>query len=109
MQGKASQQKKQLVAKVQALKAGEVQKGNPKKEESAKQSHRSGSVKEGQVKQKHLPDQLKQQTDRNELIRTVETSLSDPSSRMAFEKQILMQPNDVELWIQYITYVFESE
>ena len=102
----AVQNKKALTSKVQTLKAGNNLKPavtNPQKK------HENVGKKEGKVEQKHLPKKLKPDFDKDELIRNVETSMGDPTSKIEFEKQILMRPNEVELWIKYITFSFETE
>lgn len=102
----AAQNKKALTTKVQTLKAG----NNPKPHvTNPKKQHEKAGKKEGKVEQKHVPKKLRPDFDKDELIRNVETSMGDPTSKTEFEKQILMRPNEVELWIKYITFSFEIE
>lgn len=102
----SAQQKRGLTAKVQTLKASHAdqQKGG-----NIQKKDKPSRVDEGNVKQKHLPNKIKPEVDKNELIRNVENAVEGLSNKMDFEKEILMQPNDVELWIKYITFTFETE
>ena len=48
----------------------------------------------------------------DQIVRIVETvahKTSEPTSKIDFEKRVLVRPNDTELWIKYITFIYETE
>lgn len=83
--------KQQLVEKVAKLKQA--------RQQTAKAARSSAKASSG----------LQVEDDREAIVRSIDDIGSQPQSRHDFDKQTLMSPNDVELWIRYVTFVYESE
>ena len=47
--------------------------------------------------------------DREEIVRGIEKDTTEPTNKSEFEKEVLMRPNDTELWVKYITFVYENQ
>lgn len=84
--------KQQLVEKVAMLKKARQQIAKPDKP----------------VKKVKTTSQ-KADIDHEAIIRNIDDIGSQPKSRHEFEKLVLTMPNDVEQWIKYVTFVYESE
>ena len=52
----------------------------------------------------------KEDIDNEEIIRRLDNKIQEEKKdKMYYEKMVLSNPNDNELWIQYITFTYESE
>ena len=80
-----------------------------KKPEQNKQLENENKDKKHNKPRRGPTNPIENDEDKDILIRGVEINDGEPTTKLEFEKKVLVRPDDCELWVKYITFTYESE